>query len=50
MAVGQSDNGERDMKICVVGAGAIGGLMGAQLAMAGEDVTVIDPGDRKSVV
>ncbi len=32
------------MKICVVGAGAIGGLMGAKLAMAGEDVTVIDQG------
>jgi ketopantoate reductase len=32
------------MKICVVGAGAIGGLMGAKLALAGEDVTVIDQG------
>lgn len=32
------------MKICVVGAGAIGGLMGAKLAMAGEEVTVIDQG------
>ena len=28
------------MRICVVGAGAIGGLMGAKLALAGEDVTV----------
>ena len=29
------------MKICVVGAGAMGGLMGAKLALAGEDVTLI---------
>lgn len=32
------------MRICVVGAGAIGGLMGAKLALAGEEVTVIDQG------
>ena len=32
------------MKICVVGAGAIGGLMAAKLALAGEEVTVIDQG------
>lgn len=32
------------MRICVVGAGAIGGLMGAKLALAGNDVTVIDQG------
>jgi len=32
------------MKICVVGAGAIGGLMGAKLALAGEDVTQIARG------
>ena len=31
-------------KICVVGAGAIGGLMAAKFALAGEDVTVIDQG------
>ena len=30
------------MKICVVGAGAIGGLMGAKLALAGEEVTFIE--------
>jgi 2-dehydropantoate 2-reductase len=29
------------MKICVVGAGAIGGYLGAKLALAGEDVTFI---------
>lgn len=32
------------MKICVVGAGAIGGMMAAKFALAGEDVTVIDQG------
>ena len=32
------------MRICVVGAGAIGGLMAAKLASAGNDVTVIDLG------
>ena len=31
-------------KICVVGAGAIGGLLAARFALAGEDVTVIDQG------
>jgi 2-dehydropantoate 2-reductase len=30
------------MKICVVGAGAIGGMLGARLAAAGEEVTLID--------
>lgn len=32
------------MKICIYGAGAIGGLLGARLAMAGEDVTLIARG------
>ncbi len=32
------------MKICVVGAGAIGGLLGAKLALSNNDVTVIDRG------
>ena len=32
------------MKICVVGAGAIGGLIGAKFALAGEDVTLVDVG------
>ena len=32
------------MKICVIGAGAIGGLMAARFAQAGEEVTVIDQG------
>ena len=32
------------MKICVVGAGAIGGLLGARLAGVGEDVTLIARG------
>ena len=32
------------MRICVVGAGAIGGLLGARLAVAGEEVTLIARG------
>ena len=32
------------MRICVIGAGAIGGLMGAKMALAGEEVTVVDQG------
>ncbi len=32
------------MKICVVGAGAIGGLLAVKLANAGEQVTVVDQG------
>ena len=32
------------MKICIYGAGAIGGLLGAQLALAGEEVTLIARG------
>jgi len=32
------------MRICVVGAGAIGGLMGAKLALAGNEITVVDQG------
>ena len=32
------------MKFCIYGAGAIGGLIGAHLARAGEDVTLIARG------
>ena len=32
------------MKICVYGAGAIGGYLGAQLALSGADVTLIARG------
>ena len=32
------------MKICIYGAGAIGGYLGVQLALAGEDVTLIARG------
>ncbi len=38
------------MKICVVGAGAIGGLMGAKFALAGEDVTLIDQGTHLAAI
>ena len=30
------------MKYCIIGAGAIGGLLGARLSLAGEDVTFIE--------
>lgn len=29
------------MKFCIVGAGAIGGMVGARLALAGHEVTFI---------
>jgi len=32
------------MRICIVGAGAIGGLMGAKLGLAGNEITVVDMG------
>lgn len=32
------------MRICIVGAGAIGGMLGTKLALAGEEVTLIDKG------
>ena len=32
------------MNICIYGAGAIGGYLGVQLALAGEDVTLIARG------
>src|ERR1700737_1633534 len=43
------------MKIAIVGAGAIGGLVGARLALAGEDVTFMVRGTnlqaiRRSVI
>jgi len=38
------------MKICIVGAGAIGGLMAVKFALAGEDVTVIDQGAHLSAI
>jgi 2-dehydropantoate 2-reductase len=38
------------MRICVVGAGAIGGFMGAKLSLAGEDVTLIARGDHLDAI
>ncbi len=38
------------MKICVVGAGAIGGLMGVDLALSGEDVTFVDVGPQLEAI
>lgn len=37
-------NGELSVRICIFGAGAIGGFLGAELALAGEDVTLIARG------
>jgi ketopantoate reductase len=38
------------MKVCIIGAGAIGGLLGAKLALAGEEVTVIDQGQHLKAI
>jgi 2-dehydropantoate 2-reductase len=38
------------MKIAVIGAGAIGGLVGAKLALAGEDVTFIVRGENLAAI
>src|SRR5690349_1674475 len=38
------------MKIAIIGAGAIGGLVGAKLAMAGEEVTFIVRGRNLSAI
>ena len=38
------------MKICVVGAGAIGGLVGARFALSGEEVTLIDQGPHLAAI
>lgn len=38
------------MRICVVGAGAIGGMLAARLALAGEDVTVVDRGEHLAAI
>ena len=38
------------MRICVVGAGAIGGLIAAKLALAGNPVTVIDMGPQLAAI
>jgi 2-dehydropantoate 2-reductase len=38
------------MKICIYGAGAIGGLLGAQLARAGEEVTLIARGPHLAAI
>jgi ketopantoate reductase len=38
------------IKACVVGAGAIGGLVAAKLALAGNDVTVVDLGPHLAAI
>jgi 2-dehydropantoate 2-reductase len=38
------------MRICIVGAGAIGGLIGAKLALGGDEVTFIDRGAQLAAI
>jgi 2-dehydropantoate 2-reductase len=38
------------MKICVIGAGAIGGLLAVRLAQAGETLTVVDQGEHLQAI
>jgi len=38
------------MKVCVVGAGAIGGMMGTKLALSGQDVSVVDQGQNLKAI
>jgi 2-dehydropantoate 2-reductase len=38
------------MRICIVGAGAIGGLLGVRLALAGEDVSVFARGENLDAI
>ena len=38
------------MKIAIYGAGAIGGFVGARLARAGHDVTLIARGDHRAAI
>ena len=40
----------KPLRVCVVGAGAIGGLMAAKLALAGNEVTVIDLGPHLAAI
>ena len=38
------------MKVAIIGAGAIGGYVGAKLALAGEDVTFIVRGENLEAI
>jgi 2-dehydropantoate 2-reductase len=38
------------MRVCIVGAGAIGGLMAVKLALGGEEVTVVDLGQHLKAI
>jgi 2-dehydropantoate 2-reductase len=44
------DGPPQPMRVCVVGAGAIGGLIAAKLALAGNAVTVIDVGPHLAAI
>lgn len=45
-----SDGPPKPMRVCVVGAGAIGGLMAAKIAQADHPVTVIDQGPHLAAI
>ena len=38
------------MRICVFGAGAVGGLIATKFALAGDDVTIIDQGSHLAAI
>src|SRR6476646_1448880 len=40
----------KNMRICVFGAGAVGGLIATRFALAGEDVTIIDRGPHLAAI
>ena len=49
-AIGAGDKKVLTVKICVVGAGSIGGLLGVKLALAGHDVTLIARGPNLAAI
>lgn len=41
---------EDALRICIVGAGAMGGLLGVKLSVSGQDVTLIDKGEQLAAI
>lgn len=46
----RSGKGDAGLKVCVVGGGAVGGLIGGMLAQSGDRVTLIDQGDHLAAI
>jgi 2-dehydropantoate 2-reductase len=42
--------GQETMRLCIVGAGAVGGVLGAKLAAAGHEVSVVARGDHLAAI